>query len=168
MASFRERFREESWFRKPQERSWAGIEKAMERFVKVELKKCGGKIAKGTSKRDFERFQVAYRSLFFQQVNDFLKRDVGVKNGLFAAMGAGAATLGEGHVFWMKDMTGENDQFQAEYDAMDPRQQRCATHLQELSRDLMLYHIELVISDAMKTKLVDLKRQKEEAGEVVE
>ena len=32
----------------------------------------------------------------------------------------------------------------------------------------MLYHVELVVSDAMRTKLVDIKRQKEEAGEVVE
>jgi len=32
----------------------------------------------------------------------------------------------------------------------------------------MLYHIELVISDAFRTKLVDLKRQKDELGEEVE
>ena len=32
----------------------------------------------------------------------------------------------------------------------------------------MLYHIELVISDTMRTKLVELRRQKEEAGDEVE
>ena len=79
MKTYRVRFREESWYRKPQDRSWPGLEKALERFCKVELKKWGGKITKNTSKRDFERFKVGYTSLFFSQVNDFLKRDVGVK-----------------------------------------------------------------------------------------
>ena len=32
----------------------------------------------------------------------------------------------------------------------------------------MLYHIETVISDAMRTKLVDLRRQKEDANTKVE
>jgi len=168
MKTYRVRFREESWYRKPQDRSWPGLEKALERFCKVELKKWGGKITKNTSKRDFERFKVGYTSLFFSQVNDFLKRDVGVKNGLFAAMGAGAATLGAGHVYWMKDVTGDDPAFQAEFDAMDPREQRCATHLQMLTRDLMLYYLELVVSDAMRTKLVDLKRRKGETNEMVE
>ena len=168
MKAFRERFREESWFGKPQERSWPTVQKALERFAKVELKKVGGKISKETSKRDFERFKISYQSTFFQVINEFLKRDVGVKNGLFAAMGAGASTLGEGHVYWMKDITGDNPQFQAEFDALPPREQRCSVHLQSLTRDLMLYHIENVISDQMRTKLVDLKRQKEENNEQVE
>jgi hypothetical protein len=97
-SAFRERFREESWFRKPQDRTWTDIEKALERFLKNELPKFDGEISKDTSKRNFDRFKTAYESLFFQKVNDFLKRDLGVKNGLFAAMGAGAAMLGEGHV----------------------------------------------------------------------
>ena len=158
MRSFRDRFREESWYGKPQDRTWSTIEKALERFIKVEIKKFGGKVCKKTSKRDFDRFRNAYQSLFFAQVNDLLKKDVGVKNGLFAAMGAGAATLAEGHVFWMKDMTGDDDSLQNEFDGLSQREQRCATSLQELSRNLMLYHIELVISDAFRTKLVDLKR----------
>ena len=168
MRSFRDRFREESWYGKPQDRTWSTIEKALERFIKVEIKKFGGKVCKKTSKRDFDRFRTAYQSLFFAQVNDLLKKDVGVKNGLFAAMGAGAATLAEGHVFWMKDMTGDDDSLQNEFDGLSQREQRCATSLQELSRNLMLYHIELVISDAFRTKLVDLKRQKDELGEDVE
>ena len=168
MRSFRDRFREESWYGKPQDRTWSTIEKALERFIKVEIKKFGGKVCKKTSKRDFDRFKTAYQSLFFAQVNDLLKKDVGVKNGLFAAMGAGAATLAEGHVFWMKDMTGDDDSLQNEFDGLSQREQRCATSLQELSRNLMLYHIELVISDAFRTKLVDLKRQKDELGDDVE
>ena len=157
MRSFRDRFREESWFSKPQERSWTTIEKALERFVKSEIRKFGGKVCKKTSKRDFDRFKVAYQSLFFQQVNDLLKKDVGVKNGLFAAMGAGAASLAEGHVFWMKDMAGDNDEPQAEFDALSEREQRCATSLQELSRDLMLYHVGLVVPHSFRAKLVSSK-----------
>jgi hypothetical protein len=167
MRAFRERFREESWFPKPQNRTWPAVLKALEAFHNTELKKVGGKVMKETSKRDFVRFKVLYQSMFFQVINDFLKRDVGVKNGLFAAMGAGASTLGEGHVYWMKDITGDTPGLQAEFDGLDPRQQRCAMHLQELTRDHMLYHIETVVSDAMRTKLVDLKRQKEEANETV-
>ena len=79
MKAFRTRFREESWYSKPQGRSWPAIEKAIERFVKVELKGFGGKITSETSKRDFDRFKSAYASLFFTQVNEFLKKDVGVK-----------------------------------------------------------------------------------------
>ena len=168
MKAFRERFREESWFPKPQNRTWTNIEKALERFISSELKKSGGKISKSTLKRDFDRFRTSYQSLFFQQVNDFLKRDVGVKNGLFAAMGAGAATLAEGHVYWMKDVTGDDDSLQADFDALNEREQRCAVHLQKLMRDLMLYHIELVVSNGFRTKLVNLKRQKEEANAVVQ
>jgi len=65
MRAFRERFREESWFQQPQGRQWPGIEKALERFGKNELKKAGGKINKETSKRDFDRFKIAYESQFF-------------------------------------------------------------------------------------------------------
>jgi hypothetical protein len=68
----------------------------------------------------------------------------------------------------MKDIVGDDASLQAEFDALDVREQRCATHLQELMRDLMLYHIELVISDPMRMKLVDLKRLKVEANTVVE
>ena len=49
------------------------------RFVKEECKDYGGVMTKDTG----------YESLFFGIVNDLLKKDVGVKNGLFAAMGAG-------------------------------------------------------------------------------
>ena len=168
MRAFRERFREESWFQQPQGRQWPGIEKALERFEKNELKKAGGKINKETSKRDFDRFKIAYESQFFQLINDFLKRDLGVKNGLFAAMGAGAATLGQGHVYWMGDMTGDDGSQQAAFDALTDREQRCAVHLQELSRDQMLYHIELVVSDEMRMKLVELKRQTEANNNVVQ
>ena len=168
MKAFRERFREESWFAKPQNRTWPTVLKALEAYRKSELKKLGGKITKATSKRDFERFKISYQSMFFQVINDFLKRDVGVKNGLFAAMGAGASTLGEGHVYWMKDITGDDPSLQAEFNALNARQQRCAIHLQELTRDHMLYHIETVVSGAMRTKLVDLRREKEDANLKVE
>ena len=56
MKTFRARFREESWYRKPQDISWPTLEKALVSFVKVKIKKWGGKINKNTSKRDFERF----------------------------------------------------------------------------------------------------------------
>ena len=59
MRTFRDRFREESWFQKPQERTWTTIEKALERFIKVDVKKFGGKVCKKTSKGDFDRFITA-------------------------------------------------------------------------------------------------------------
>ena len=83
-------------------------------------------------------------------------------------MGAGAATLGEGHVFWMKDITGDNPELQGEFDALTPREQRCTVHLQTLTRDLMLYYLETVVSSQMRTKLVELKCQKDEADLKVE
>ena len=97
MKAFRERFREESWFQKPQERSWASVEKALVTFCKNDLKKVGGKITKETSKRNFERFKIAYQSLFFQVINEFLKRDVGVKMDFLQLW-----ELGQPH--WAKDM----------------------------------------------------------------
>ena len=84
MRAFSERFREESWFGKPWDRSWATVEKALLNFIKIDLKKVGGKITKETSKRNFERFKIAYQSLFFQVINEFLPlHQIPFKNSLF-------------------------------------------------------------------------------------
>ena len=83
-------------------------------------------------------------------------------------MGAGASQLAEGHVYWMKDMVGDDLTFQAEYDAMSQREQQCATHLQTMTRDLMLYSVELIISPAMKSRIVELLREKTALGEEVQ
>ena len=101
-------------------------------------------------------------------MNDLLKKDVGVKNGLYAAMGAGASQLGEGHVYWMKDMVGDDPAYQAEYNALTPREQQCATHLQTLTRDLMLYSCEMIISPAMKSRVVELFRETTALGNEVQ
>ena len=158
MQSFSQRFREESWFKKVQGRSWPDVEKKIACFLKEECKKFGGHISKDTSTRDYQRIKTSYESLFFGIVNDLLKKDVGVKNGLYAAMGAGASQLGEGHVYWMKDMVGDDPAYQAEYNALTPREQQCATHLQTLTRYLMLYSCEMIISPAMKSRVVELYR----------
>lgn len=59
--------------------------------------------------------------MFFHKINDFLKRDLGVKNELFAAMGAESATLGEGNVYWMRDITSDDDSSQADFDNLNMR-----------------------------------------------
>jgi hypothetical protein len=94
-----------------------------------------------------------------------LKKDVGVKNGLYAAMWAGQSQLAAGHVYWMKDIVEDDTSLQAEYDALPAREQSCATHLQTLTRDLRLYYAETVISRTMKSKLVELFREKSAANE---
>ena len=81
MDAFSQRFREESWFRKVQDRSWPDVEKKVARFLKEECKKFGGRISKDTSTRDFQRIKTGYESLFFGIVNDLLKKYVGVKMG---------------------------------------------------------------------------------------
>ena len=168
MQAFSERFREESWFKKPLDRTWPEIEKKVSRFVKEGLKKLGGAVSKDTSTRDFNRFKVAYESLFFTIVNDLLKRDVGVKNGLYAAMGAGASQLGAGHVYWMKDMTGDIAEHQAEFDGLSQREQGCVVHLQTLTRDLMHHFLEKVVSAPMRSKLVEMLRTKTALDEEVQ
>ena len=60
MQAFSERFREESWFKKPLDKSWPEILKKVSRFVKEELKKFEGVVGKDTSTRDFNRFKIEY------------------------------------------------------------------------------------------------------------
>lgn len=146
MSAFGERFREESWFPKPLDRSWPDIKKKVAHSLKEEMKKYGGAISNDTSTHDFTRFKNGYKSMFFAIVNDLLKKDIGVKNGLYAAMGSGQSQLAAGHVYWMKDIIGDDNSLQAEYNAMPAREQSCATHLQTLTRNLMLYYVETVIS----------------------
>lgn len=102
-----------------------------------------------TSTREYGRLQSDYESLFFTIVNDLIKKDAGVKNGRYAAIGAGTASLDDGHIYWMKDIVGDTDELQGEFDAMSKNEQSCANRLQTLIRDLMLYHVELVISSPM-------------------
>jgi hypothetical protein len=54
---------------------------------------------------------------------------------MFAEMGSGPQTLGAGNIYWMKDITGDLDESQEECDALDTREQGCATWLQETTRD---------------------------------
>lgn len=79
MSAVWERFREESWFPKPIDRSWPEIEKKVACFLKEETKKYGGAISKDISTRVFTRFQTGYEPMFFAIVNDLLKKDIGVK-----------------------------------------------------------------------------------------
>ena len=54
-------------------------------------------------------------------------------------MGAGQSTLVGGHVYWMKDIVGDNDSLQQEFSGLPVRKQQCAMHLQEMTRNLMLF-----------------------------
>ena len=51
------------------------------------------------------------------------------ENGLYTAMSAGQSQLGEGHVYWMQAVYGDDISLQAEYNTLTPREQQCATHL---------------------------------------
>lgn len=83
-------------------------------------------------------------------------------------MGTGQSQLAAGHVYWMKDIVGDDNSLQAEYDAMPAREQSCATHLQTLTRNVMLYYVETVISRPMKSKLVEFLREKSAVNKELE
>ena len=98
--ALRKSFQEEVCFKKPLTRDWDDATKLVVTYSKTTLTvECGDKITKATSRRTFRKFQKSYQSLFFRFVNGLFKRYLGVKSGLFAAMGAGAQMLGEGHIY---------------------------------------------------------------------
>ena len=82
MIAFGERFREESWFSKLLDRSWPEIEKKVTCFLKEDMKKYGGSISNDTSTRDFTRFKTGYESMVFAIVNDLLKKDIALIEGV--------------------------------------------------------------------------------------
>ena len=75
----------------------------------------------------------------FTIVNDLIKKDIGVENYLYAVREAGATLLGDGHMYWMKDIVGDKDELQEGFDAMSEMEQSYANHLQILTSDLMFY-----------------------------
>ena len=167
--ALRKRFQEEVCFKKPLTRDWDDATKLVVTYSKTTLAvECGGKITKATSRRAFRKFQKSYQSLFFRFVNGLIKRDLGVKSGLFAAMGAGAQTLGEGHIYWMKDLTGDSSELQAELDALNQRQQQSAIWLQTQMRDFLLFYLNYVVSAQKLSALLELLRTKTAADEDLE
>ena len=168
-ASFRElrvRFRRETGFKKPLAREWPDYEKLASTFAKGELiKECGGVVKKNTTKRNFRRFQEKYESLAFRFVNGLVKKDSAAKATMFSSMGAGAQVLGEGHIYWLKDITGDDDNLQGEFDALSAREQLCATWLQETTRDFLFYGFEQMISRDIWTQIVEELRSRRLAEE---
>ena len=120
--ALRARFKKETGFRKPLNREWPDVNKKISAFAKGDLvTKCGGTIRKNTTKRNFCWFKEKYESLFFRFINDLIKKDDGAKVTMFAEMGSGPQNLGAGHIYWMKNTTGDLDELQGEYEALDTR-----------------------------------------------
>ena len=83
-------------------------------------------------------------------------------------MGAGQSTLVGGHVYWMKDIVGDNDNLQQEFDNLPVREQQCAVHFLEMIRNLMLFYSEKIISSPMRSKMMELLREKNMANDGLE
>ena len=125
MAAFRERFRDETYFKKPLDRGWDIP--ALKRFIKDDLPKLGGKVTKKTAARTWKKVSEGYEEIMYDYVSTLMSKgkDPALANSMLAAMGVGAApgargNLGEGFMFWTKDRTGdiEDAALQAEFNAM--------------------------------------------------
>ena len=167
----RKKFSEQVCSKNPLDREWTDATKEVGIFSKSILHEiCGGKVSKSMTLCAFKKFRKAYESLFFRFVNGLIKRDLGVKSGLFAAMGAGAQTLGAGHIYWMKDITGDEagQAFQDKFDALAQWEQDSAIWLQTTTRSILLYYLKEVVSEEIMSALLELLRSKTEAGVVLE
>ena len=159
--ALRARFKKETGFRKLLNREWPDVSKKISAFAKGELvTECGGTIRKNTTKRNFRRLKEKYESLFYRFINDLIKKDNGAKVTMFAEIGSGPQTLGAGHIYWMKDITGDLDELQEEYGALDTREQGCATWLQETTRDFLLFGLEKVVSEELWASILEDLRVK--------
>ena len=159
MAAFRERFRDETYFKKPLDRGWDIP--ALKRFVKDDLPKLGGKVTKKTAARTWKKVSEGYEEIMYDYVSTLMSKgkDPALANSMLAAMGAAPGArgnLGDGFMFWTKDRTGDiNDAaLQAEFNAMSVQEQNCADWLQKLNRGLNLYFVDRIVDAKMRSMLM--------------
>ena len=111
MQSFGKRFKKETHFKKPLNRTWTV--KLLEKHLTKQSAEWGGVITKDTPVRDYDSIIDSYENVWYQKVNTLLKSDTAVKNDMLTAMGvaqAGAAQAvsGAGYIFWTKDRNGDD------------------------------------------------------------
>ena len=160
MDEFRARFKEETYFKKPQGREWDIS--ALKTFVKTTLPTLGGVVTKNTGIREWNRIIEKYENIIFEFINQLMSkgRDSALTNSMVAAMGSGSGErstmLGEGYMFWCKDRTGDDPSpdMQARFEAMAQEQQECCDWLQSFSREAHLYYVDQIIDEKLRSSLV--------------
>ena len=160
MKGFTNRYREETYFKRPLGREWTV--KTFAPFVLKMKADHGGIVTKQTTPREFARIVKLYESFWLDHLNLLLRKDDAVKNGMLAALGVAvaetpAANMGAGFIFWQDDPHGGDNspEMQARFDALPQSEQDRCDWLQKSYNDFLLYFMEKIIGARLMTSLRD-------------
>ena len=157
-AKLLETFSDDTWFLPPLGRELSF--RSLEDWLKTKLPPLGGAVTAATPFRTYLKICRGYESAVVLSITTLLQKDVGAAQSLCSASGKSSSKdLGPGYLHWTSyyctGASGLSQQrkLQSAFGRPEKEDKKVVGWLQDLTDDVLLYHVEKLVSPAMRTRV---------------